>query len=128
MVVYLTARENNIELSEEDYKTRGEELAVEYGYADLEEYESANGRKAIEVNVYTEILIDKMLGEDAVEYEMPETSVETETTEPEADAEDNSSETTDAPDETNDEPAETKTEETTGDAAETSAAPDETVA
>lgn len=97
MVVYLTVRENNIELSEEDYKKQGEELAKEYGYENLKEYEEANGRSAIEVNVYTELLIDKMLGEDQVEYEMPETSVETEAATPE----------TDEPAETNDAPAET---------------------
>ena len=136
MVVYLTVREYNIELSEEEYKKQGEELAKEYSYENLKEYEKANGRAAIEVNVYTEILIEKLLGEDEVKYDMPETSVETEATEPEADAEDSAetkdepSETKDEPAETNDKPAETKEEaaETTGDAEETATAPDETVA
>ncbi len=129
MVVYLTVREHNIELSEEEYKKQGEELAKEYGYENLKEYENANGRSAIEVNVYTDLLIEKLLGEDAVEYEMPETSVEEETSTPD-DAEDNSAETSDEAAETKDEPAETKDEsaETTGDAQETTAAPDETVA
>ena len=106
MVVYLTVREHNIELSQEEYKKQGEELAKEYGYENLKEYESANGRKAIEVNVYTDILIDKILGEDAVEYEMPETSVETETSAPET-TENNAPETADAPAETKDKPIET---------------------
>ncbi|MBR5322296.1 MAG: FKBP-type peptidyl-prolyl cis-trans isomerase [Clostridia bacterium] len=127
MVVYLTVREYDIELSDEDYKKQGEELAVEYGYGNLKEYEQANGKAAIEVNLYTEILIDKMLGEDEVKYEMPETSVETDATEVEGEAED-SSETTDEPAETTEEAAESKAEETTGVAEETTADPDETVA
>ena len=55
---------------------------------------------------YTDILIDKNLGEDAVEYDMPETSVETETSAPET-TENNAPETADAPAETKDEPIET---------------------
>ncbi len=118
MVVYLTVREHNIELSEEVYKKQGEELAKEYGYENLKEYEKANGRSAIEVNVYTEILIEKLLGEDEVKYDMPETSVETEATEPEKEADDAvetkdaSAETKDEPTETKDESAETKSDET----------------
>lgn len=83
MVVYLTVREHDITLTDEDYKKLGGELATEYGYKDLEEYEDANGVTAIKANVYTDLIVEKILGASSFDYDMPETSVETETTSPE---------------------------------------------
>ena len=89
MIIILTAKEKNIEISEKEYETKGLELAKEAGYDNLKEYQKAVGKNNIEV----QISLDKILAElseangiEDVEYELtttaaPETTETPETTE-----------------------------------------------
>jgi FKBP-type peptidyl-prolyl cis-trans isomerase (trigger factor) len=68
MVIYLIARNENITISDEQYKTIATEIALEEGYESLEEFEDLVDRVEIEKHVYKELIIDKAI-ENAVAVE-----------------------------------------------------------
>lgn len=135
LVIYHTARTNDITLTDEKYNELGAGLAEEYNYESLDQFESEYGKEFIERLIYKDLIIEKILDGEEVSYDMPETSVE-----PETDESTDSSEDLDAPTEgteteepkETEEPTETKPEETkpaevTGGETDVDA-PDETVA
>lgn len=106
MVIYLTARENNFEVSDDEYKTVGEKQATEYGYASLKEYEEYMGKDGIILEIYREKLIEKAYEGQDIKYDAP--PVEDETAAGSAEEETK--------------PEETKTEETKAELADSSTA------
>ena len=130
LVIYQTARKNNITLTEEQYKELGAKIAEENGYENLEAFEEVQTKEYIEKLILKDKIIELILSDEEVKYDMPETSVEPATEEPaedaDAPAEDKETEIATeevATEETKPEetkPAEVTAEETTG------AAPDET--
>ncbi|MBR6682126.1 MAG: FKBP-type peptidyl-prolyl cis-trans isomerase [Clostridia bacterium] len=65
MIIYLTVRNNNITISDEQYKTIATEIALEEGYESLEEFEDLVEKVEIKKHVYKELIIDKII-ENAV--------------------------------------------------------------
>lgn len=65
MTVYLLVNKNNIEISDEDYKTLGEEKATSSGYSSLEEYENNAGKDGVLQALYKDKLI-QMIVDNAV--------------------------------------------------------------
>ncbi len=65
MIIYLTARNNDITISDEQYETIGLEIALEEGYESLEEFEDLVDKVEIEKHIYKELIIDKAV-ENAV--------------------------------------------------------------
>ncbi len=94
MVLYLTARENNISITDEEYEEFGTARAKEYGYDDLEEYEDYMTEDGIKIEIYMEKIIEKAYEANNITFE----KIESAETEP------------DDKKETNTEPEETKAE------------------
>ncbi len=65
MVIFLTARNNDITISDEQYETIGLEIALEEGYESLDEFEELVEKVEIEKQVYKQLVIDKIV-ENAV--------------------------------------------------------------
>ena len=79
MVVYLTVRENKIEISDEEYKTLGLEMAKENKYDSLEAYEDYVGEDIIKYNIYKDKIIEMAIKANAIDLDSPvETSPATE--------------------------------------------------
>ena len=110
MVIYLTARENGFEVSDDEYKTKGEEQAKEYGYDSLKEYEEYMGKDGIILELYREKLLEKAYEGQDIEYDA--SPVEDETKPEETKAEETKAEPADTSAESKAETDETKAEET----------------
>ena len=61
MIIYQTARANDITISDEEYKSKATELATENGYETYQEFEEAVGSNYINVEIYKEKIITKAL-------------------------------------------------------------------
>lgn len=125
LVIYYTAETYDIEISDEEYKTRGEKIAKDNGYETLKELEEAATKEGVEIEIYKELIIEKAYAALDVEFEFDkeeekETEAETEAeTEPAATEAETGAST--EPAETTAEPAETSAETSAETAAETTA-------
>ena len=107
---------HRIPLTDEEYKTLGEELAKEAQYESLKEYEEATTRTNIELQIYMDKIISMAIAANDIDLE-PEEVIE-ETTDEKTD--ETTGETTDektegTPEDTTDETSEEASEETSAD-------------
>ncbi|MBE6718158.1 MAG: hypothetical protein E7574_02735 [Ruminococcaceae bacterium] len=71
MAVYYIVREHKIEISDEDYKTLGLEMAKENNYKTLEEYENYVGVEAIKYNIYKDKIVEMAVKANAIDFDSP---------------------------------------------------------
>lgn len=69
MVLYSTARNNNIEISDADYQKIGTELAKEAGYETLEDYEGYMAEDGIRLEIYRKLVVDKAFEANNIKFE-----------------------------------------------------------
>ena len=82
MVIYLTIRENNIEISDDEYNKRGLELAKENNYTTLKDYENYAGVDAIKYNIYKDMIVEMAVKANSIDFNAPvETSANKDKTE-----------------------------------------------
>ena len=61
LILYYIILTEEIDMSESDYKAKGETLAVEGGYEDLKDYENSIGKDLVERTVHWEIVKEYLL-------------------------------------------------------------------
>ena len=69
MVLYATARNNGIEISDEDYEKIGLEIATDAGYESLEEYEGYMAKEGIMLEIYRKMVVDKAYAANDIKFE-----------------------------------------------------------
>lgn len=116
MIIWQTVRTNDsLTLTEDEYKTLGEELAKEAQYESLKEYEEATTRANIELQIYMDKIISMAMAANDIKLEVEDVIEETkEETEEEK--------TEGAPEETTEETTEESTEETSAETSEETSA------
>lgn len=61
MIIYQTARANDITISDEEYNAKATELATQNGYETVKEFEETVGADYIKIEIYKEKIINKAL-------------------------------------------------------------------
>ena len=116
IVIWKTVRDNDITLTDKEYKELGLEIAKEAGYETLKEYEEYVGEKnTIKLQIYMDKIVEMAIKANNITFEPVDEEVVTE------EATDDAEETTTAPEETTEETTEDTTEDTTGESAEETA-------